>query len=213
MINGLMTYSNDKFSFFLYEFRSKNNYNSLQLIKQVDYVIASDEISLADIVAIYEKKEALPDTKGIPFPQADNFERIVDLLGLLYETDLTKDEITSNYEFDPRQTQYYTAAGRYLGLIDKYSDGVTKETTYSLTDIGRAILGKSYKAKYLALAEKIMEHAVFRDVFSLCLDKSDVIDISDIKVIMQDQLDYSSYTLERRARTVRGWIYWIFSLR
>ena len=33
---------------------------------------------------------------------------------LLNESELTKDEITSNYDFDPRQTNYYTDAGRYL---------------------------------------------------------------------------------------------------
>ncbi len=32
---------------------------------------------------------------------------------------MTKEEITTTYDFNPRQTNYYTDAGRYLGIIDK----------------------------------------------------------------------------------------------
>lgn len=35
---------------------------------------------------------------------------------------MTKQDITSEYAFDERQTNYYTDAGRYLGLIDKGHD-------------------------------------------------------------------------------------------
>ena len=55
---------------------------------------------------------------NLPFPQADKFERVINLCELLNEKILNKDEVTAKYDFDARQTDYYTSAARYLGLID-----------------------------------------------------------------------------------------------
>ena len=60
----------------------------------------------------------IPEPNNIPFPQANSFERIINLCEILYENNtLSRDEITYRYDFDSRQTNYYTDAGRYLGLI------------------------------------------------------------------------------------------------
>jgi len=100
-----MTYSNDVFSFFIYEFDEADNYNSLKLIEQKDYIIAPEPISLGDIKQAIQKTKTTAEPK-IPFPQADKFSRIIDLLGLLVENELSSEEITSNYDFDKRQTDY-----------------------------------------------------------------------------------------------------------
>ena len=73
------------------------------------------------------------------------FQRVVNLCELLNESELTKDEITSNYDFDPRQTNYYTDAGRYLGLIEKRREN--GQIIFSLTDEGRRLLKLKYKAE------------------------------------------------------------------
>ena len=62
-----------------------------------------------------------------------------------------------NYQFTPRQTQYYTRAGAYLGLIEKNNE--TKK--YHLTSDAVNIMKMSYRQKYLAIAEKIISHKVF----------------------------------------------------
>jgi len=214
IVNVFMTYSNDIFSFFLYEFKNKREYNSLELIKQVDYIIAPENIELNNVEEIFENVTICQEP-DVPFPQADKFERVVDLLGLLYEYELTRDVITANYEFDSRQTNYYTDAGRYLGLIDKYKDGITGEITYFLTDVGRSILKEKYNRKYLLLVEKILEHDIFNKIFEISLDKGEIPDISKIVETMYDLNMGDRYVhsvLERRARTIKGWINWIFKL-
>ena len=113
-----MTYSNSIFSLYEYYFENINNYNSLILIKQRNYSFESVEITLADIVDILNGVNIVEEPQ-IPFPQADSFKRVINLLELLNERERTKDEITTNYAFDERQSNYYTDAGRYLGLIDK----------------------------------------------------------------------------------------------
>ncbi|NET51987.1 MAG: hypothetical protein F6K09_25805 [Merismopedia sp. SIO2A8] len=130
----LMTYSNDVFSFFIYKFKNDYDYNSAFLLKQQNYVIDSEQIQLSDVNDIFGQLKLMAETTDIPFPQADSFERIIDLLSLLFEKDLTKDEITENYQFDVRQTQYYTDACRYIGLVNKNKNYSTKEKFFSLTD-------------------------------------------------------------------------------
>jgi len=214
IVNVFMTYSNDIFSFFLYEFKNKMEYNSLELIKQVDYIIAPEDIELNDVKEIFENVTICQEP-SVPFPQADIFERVVDLMGLLYGDVLTRDAITANYEFDSRQTNYYTDAGRYLGLIDKYKDRISGEITYFLTDVGRSILNEKYNRKYLLLVENILEHDVFNKIFEISLDEGEVPDVPKIietmyEKNMDDRYGYS--VINRRARTIKGWIEWIFKL-
>jgi len=214
IVNIFMTYSNDIFSFFLYEFKNKMEYNSLELIKQVDYIIAPENIELNDVKEIFENVTICQEP-DVTFPQADKFERVVDLLGLLYEYDLTRDAITANYEFESRQTNYYADAGRYLGLIGKYKDGISGEITYFLTDVGKTILKEKYNCKYLRLVEKILEHNIFNKIFEMSLDEGEIPDKSKIIEMMYEQnMDdrYGHSVIERRAMTIKGWINWIFKL-
>ena len=67
-----MTYSNDIFSFFVYEFKEIDHYNSLELIEQRHYSIELEKITFADLYEFYRKIKIVPEP-NIPFPQADNF--------------------------------------------------------------------------------------------------------------------------------------------
>ncbi|NEN91174.1 MAG: translation elongation factor, partial [Okeania sp. SIO3H1] len=124
----LMTYSNDIFSFFIYEFVDISDYNSITLIENKNYVIASEKIQRSDIDLLLAQIKIIPEPPKIPFPQANKFERLIDLISLLLENDLTSDEITENYQFDERQTYYYTSAGKYLELITKQGKSFTCKT-------------------------------------------------------------------------------------
>ncbi|MEB3342752.1 type II restriction enzyme, partial [Okeania sp.] len=114
----LMTYSNDIFSFFIYKFANILDYNSITLVEQKNYEIASEEIQISEVDLLLTQIKIISEPANIPFPQADKFDRTIDLISLLLENDLTPNEITENYQFDKRQTDYYTSAGRYLGLIE-----------------------------------------------------------------------------------------------
>lgn len=132
-----LVYSNGIFTFYEYEFQEPENYNSLTLVKQKRYSIEETEISLEDILEVVNRIRIVNEPE-VPFPQADSFRRIINLCELLNETELTRDEITANYDFDPRQTNYYTDAGRYLGLINKRKEG--GQIIFSLTDEGLRLL-------------------------------------------------------------------------
>ncbi len=207
-----MTYSNGIFTFYEYEFQEPKNYNSLILIKQKKYSIEETEISLEDILDVLKRTEIVQEPE-VPFPQADSFKRVINLCELLNESELTRDEITANYGFDPRQTNYYTDAGRYLGLIDKRKGG--REVIFSLTDEGRRLLRLKYKPRQLKLVELILSHRAFNETFKLCIEQGEISSKDEIVEIMKRSELYnveSENTFYRRASTIAGWINWVLEL-
>lgn len=208
-----MTYSNDVFSFFIYEFNEADNYNSLKLVEQKDYIIAPEPINLEDIKQTLQKTKIITEPK-IPFPQADKFSRIIDLLGVLVENELSSEDITLNYNFDKRQTDYYFNAGKYLGLIDKFKDD-ENNIRVKLTKKGTEIMALSHKKKNLAITKQILEHKPFRDSLKYYFDKSESPKSEDIVKIMKGCKLYgvdSESTYKRRSRTILRWIEWIIDL-
>jgi len=208
-----LTFSNDIFSFYLYEFADLKHYNSLQLVATKTYMLAHQGISRNDIIRIVSTVGSVVEPE-IPFPQADRFGRVVDLLGILSENDLETDDITTNYAFDKRQSAYYTNAGRYLGLIERYAteDGAV---AFRLSATGRDIMRKPFKEKYLMLATCILGHQVFRRVIQEAMRQSQPLSLSRIVYHMRDSNLYkveSDSTYLRRAQTVGKWVDWILAL-
>ncbi|MBD2666094.1 hypothetical protein B6N60_01774 [Richelia sinica FACHB-800] len=215
VIPVLMTYSNSTniFSFFIYKFNDITNYNSIKLLEQRNYVIAPEIITHDDVDKIFNCVNLAPEPDNIPFPQADQFERIIDLLTVLLDKELTKEEITANYQFDERQTSYYTDAARYLNLMDKYVDQNTKQITFRLSSEGGNIIKKKYKTKILCLIEQILKHQVFYKTFEFTLLDGKIPDTRVICDIMNScSLNINPTTIKRRSSTVRGWITWILNM-
>lgn len=79
-------------------------------------MLSHNTIKFDDIIEVLRNSNRILDPK-IPFPQADVFSRVVALLGLLVERDLTTDEVTLNDGFDARQAYYCADAAMYLGLV------------------------------------------------------------------------------------------------
>ena len=207
-----LIFSNGMFNLYQYQFEDPQNYNSLRLVKQKNYVIAT-EICLADIENLL-KTVPLVQEPDISFPQADRMSRIVNLIELLNEKPMTKQDITSEYAFDERQTNYYTDAGRYLGLIDKTHDG-DGNILFQLSACGHRIMGLEYKARQLALVTQILMHKVFNETLKLHLQCGEMPDKQTIIQIMKRSNLYrveSDSTYLRRSSTVVGWVNWILGI-
>lgn len=201
-----MTYSNDIFSFFIYEFIDILGYSSITLREQKNYAIASEKIQRSELYLLLNQIKKIPEPQEIPFPQADKFDRLIDLISLLLENCLTPNQITENYQFDKRQTDYYTSAGKYLGLIEKQGK------IFTLTDEAKYILRQPYKLKYLKLIEKILAHQVFYQAFKFSVEIGGIPAKKTItKLMCESHLKIGNRTIDRRASTVKGWISWIWS--
>ena len=171
----------------------------------------SDNEKLAtfeDILKIYDSVTII-DEPEIPFPQADNFEKLLNICEELYSGVTNKYDIINDFDLNNRQYHYYIAAGEYLGLIDKLKN------QSSLSIKGILIFKKDTKEKYLSIVELILEHKPFYDVFSLLLKNKSIPTNNEIYLILKESNLYnvgSDVTLKRRASTVKSWITWIVNL-
>ena len=208
-----LVYSNGIFNLYEYEFKNLNDYNSITLVKSKRYSIEDTKIEINDIQDVLSGIKIINEPK-ISFPQADKFDRVINLCELLQDEFKTKEYITENYAFDKRQTNYYTDAARYLGLVEKCK--IEKGTIiFGLTQKGRNILNARYKNRQLLLVKTILEHKVFNECINLYFKYSQAPTSDEIVEIMKNNNLYkveSDSTYKRRASTIRGWINWILGL-
>ncbi len=208
-----MVYSNGIFNVYEYKFEDDEDYSSIKFVKSKKYSIEDTEIEITDIEDIFDDIKDFTKEPEIAFPQADSFERVINLCELLSDEPKTKNEITENYAFDERQTNYYTDAGRYLGLINK--ERIDGNITFNLTDTGRKILNLRYKQRQLEYVKLILNHKIFYEYLKLYFERAEKPFIIDTVEIMKQCDLYnieSESTYKRRASTVRGWIEWILEL-
>ncbi|WP_374707784.1 hypothetical protein [Flavobacterium sp. J372] len=214
-----LTYSNGTFHLREYSFLDVNSYNSITLTKERKYVVYEGEINLENIQKIIDSTDIVQEP-DIPFPQANSFERVINLCEILYQKgELTRDDLLSNYDFtkkeklDKRQINYYTDAARYLGLVDKKLQD--KQVTYFLSKEGLALFNLNIIDRQLKFVELILSHAIFKRTLQLYLDNSQAPLRKEIVPIMIELQLYNigeHSTFFRRASTILAWTNWIMNL-
>lgn len=203
-----LVYSNGIYHLYEYKFENQANYNSLVLVKQKNYSAEDTKINVEDIQKILYEIEFTFEPE-IPFPQADKFERIINLCELLNKKVLSKDDVTTEYDFDERQTIYYTDAALYLGLIEK------KNSKYNLSKLGRKILSYNFKNRQLEYCKCILSHKVFAETLKKIFESGKMQSKNEIVEIMKKSKLFniqSEETFKRRASTIKGWLNWIVGL-
>lgn len=207
-----LIYSNGIFRLYEYQFSDPDSYSSLRLVQQKQYSIENTFISSADLREA-ARGPLIPEP-DVPFPQADSFERVINLCELLKAGELTRDQVTEQYAFDIRQTNYYTDAARYLGLTDRRREK-GKKTAYFLTSEGQRIMNLNYRQRQIALCQAVLQHKVFRNLLLFALDTGSLPDQRAIISTMKQSDLYhmeKASTYKRRASTVKGWINWMLGL-
>lgn len=216
IIPVFLSYSNANsvFSLHVFRFGEPGLYNSIELVRQRKFRVVPSGIGRGDLVSAVGRVRVEPEPEGIPFPQADSFPRVVDLLTQLYGSDgeMTQDQITSGYEFDRRQTQYYTNAAAYLGLAERRYDR-EQGVTYTLTARGASVMSKSPQQRNLALVECVLERRVFRQTLKLYLEGGARPPAQQVEeFIRRVRPELTEDTIVRRAQTVLRWADWIMNL-
>ena len=207
-----LVYSNSIYHIYEYEFQEPGNYSSIALVQQRNYAVEDTTITAGDIQQVLYSIPRETEPK-IPFPQANTFERVINICELLIDQDLNRNEVTERYAFDERQTNYYTDAARYLGLIDK--DKESSIPLYRLSNKGRKILNMGYKQRQLAFCACILAHDAFSDTLKKYFETGVMPQKNVIIRIMEKSNLYnvnSDSTYERRSSTIKGWVNWIVGL-
>lgn len=216
-----MVYFNQIYRLLEYEFVDINSYSSIKFVKEKLYSLENTQITTDDLQNIYKNTKVIysddREIKGIPpFPQADDFTRVINLIEVLNKKDLSVEKITEIMGFTSRQTDYYYNAGLYLGLFNKYNwtdRDENKVINIKLTDVGREINKLNYKERQLKLVGLILEHKIFNGLFfkSLLTGKSPSRDEVIAEMIKYNVCSAGSVAT-RRSQTVISWLNWVFSL-
>lgn len=207
-----VVYSNGIFTIYEYKFNDINEYSSIELVKSKKYSIEETDIDLGTIQDLINEINTFAEEPMVSFPQANSFERVINLCELLENSEKNKEEITELYEFVERQTNYYTDAAIYLGLVRKNGK---RTKTFELTETGKQILKLKYKARQLAFAKLILSHKVFYLTIQKYFENVDMPESSEIVKFMKECNLYkigSDSTYYRRASTIKAWIDWIINL-
>jgi hypothetical protein len=208
-----LTYSNGVFDLREYEFTDPELYNSIQLIQHKKYAVRERDISIENIQNVLDNIQVSKEPE-LPFPQADSFERVINLCELLRQKGfLSKEDVTHNYDFDHRQTDYYLNAAKYLGLVEDRNEN--QQIGCTLSQDGIRIFNLPIAERQLEFVRLILSRVAFKGTLKLYFDKGDAPTKDEVIEIMKNARLHgiaSEQTYRRRASTVISWINWILKL-
>lgn len=195
--------------FLLTEFKPTGaSYNGLVQVKQMAYSIRKETITYIDVASLIESHPIIPEPK-VPFPQANSFDRIINMLDFFKSKKVaTFQEITEENSFVERQTNYYINAMKYLGLVESLGNG-----KYSLSQAGKSVSDKRPRDRDLSLIDLILQHEVFRKTLECVFQTGKVPSKEHIVNIMKLSRLYNvtkDKTYFRRSSTVTAWCSWIY---
>lgn len=163
-------------------------------------------ITLDELLDTLDGLDTVSEPRGIPFPQANSLDRVIDLCISLDFRNSDKDRIAEDYKFVDRQADYYSRAAEYLGLVRRTSD---KEV--ELADPGIDFLELRDSEATLYLMKLILCHAPFRESFDVLLETGEMPSADLVAEIIRKNTWYTGSTPRRRASTVISWLRWIWS--
>lgn len=204
IIPVLLTYSNGQFEFVEYEFETE--FGSVNTKTHARFVIDEDamaRVNLPLLLKFLPKPVEVPDT---PFPQADDFEKVVDFVSAIGDGTTESEQLSDRYGFVQRQAGYYFNAAKYLGFVNSEK---------MLTIDGYRLLTQKFRVNR---CERLLKSMLVRPVFRAAFDKLVSVDFSLEEVSVADIEKWidefrsdklAAYTRQRRAQTVRSWLHWI----
>ncbi len=140
----------------------------------------------------------------VPFPQANDFEKVIAILNIdKAEKLVDKKHLSSILDMvTDRQVQYYLSACAYLGLINKVK---------KFTKLANELRTLNSSEQTIELARLIVSDKVFGNVYfsqkmyGMKLSTDEIVDIMKARGVLFD----SEEMYKRRAQTVASWIAWI----
>lgn len=178
------------------------NYYDYKIISNLAYEVEIKEVSAKlSVKDLLSQKTFTPE--DVTAPQADDLNKVIDLITFLSLTPADKFDIAEYFEFDERQGDYYANAGRYIGLIEK------QEGLFKVSEAGQELISiKNRDNRNTFLIKYILQTQLFNDLLNLYFNQGNKIDDDQIVTrLAQDGL--GGTTPERRKSTMKSWINWI----
>lgn len=162
--------------------------------------------SWAKLLPTYQN-DRLAEPESVPFPQADDLDKVLDLLSGIEQGRTTKSLIAEMFEFDERQGDYYANAARYIGLVTK------QKSEYLLTKLGTRFLHtRSFGQRTKILLDQLLMRPIYRAAVRLLQERNfnlDKVTRSEFAALIQEHTTLDGSTPSRRALTARSWLRWL----
>ena len=213
-----LTLANDVYDLYEYGF-DVSDYSSATLLKHKRYTIGVTRPSEAEVVSRARKfveSEPTAPVTNVPFPQADDFERVMDLVSFIAEEPRTVDDLALNYDFHSRQSGYYNNAAKYLGLVENLTGEDGREYSRA-TELAHSILALDYREKVLRFADlalgiKPVAETYFEWTRTGSMPTVDWVAqkfATSPYAVTHVGEPLSESTIRRRAQTILSWTKWL----
>jgi hypothetical protein len=200
-----LVYSNGKY--YLSEFSFGRNFGDLAIARKACYTINESPTPYVDIPELLLRIPEEGEPKGVPYPQANDLDKVVDSIKLIGDGADDKTQLAEFFEFEERQGDYYANAGCYLGFVER------ERHRFTLTPLGRKFVQlESFSERTKALLSQMLARPTFRAVFHLLVAKEfkpENIENAEIARIIESHTTLTGTTPLRRASTVRSWMKWV----
>lgn len=140
------------------------------------------------------------------YPQANDLDKVFDLIAFISRGIKTKKEIADFFDFEKRQADYYFNALNYLGFAEK------SETGCVLTKKGLK-LSKTYKRekRIKIFVEQLAKRKTWNLFLNIYFFKEKELTKQKVIEILEEEFDdkYAEDTINRRAQCVLSWCKWL----
>ena len=193
-------------SYYLTEFAFSQDFGDLHIVKQGCYVInepSRPPLALGALLAELPPATRLHEP-AVPYPQADDLEKVLDVVTKVEAGIRTKHELADAFEFKDRQGDYYANAACYLGLLQREDQG------FGLTTIGTKFLHTRSRALRNAIVvRQLLLRPTYRAIFQQLQQENFALDRlsnGQIAATIEAHTPLRGSTPGRRAQTVRSWL-------
>ncbi len=194
--------------YYLYQFSMGNSLDSTKLVTKSCYTIDEYHYSIGDLWSIVnESSSQLKQVIGIPFPQADDMDKVIDTVSLVYNGFNSKKSIASKLEFDERQGDYYGNAACYLGFLEH------SQNLFTITPLGEKLVNEKFRSKRaIIIFTALAQIKVFYNILILFLGRNmdlGTIDNNELAAFIREEHQLNDTTIFRRISTVKQWLIWL----
>ena len=196
-----------------YRFVQEENFSSIEVVNHHLFTIGSFTFTPQTVKETLDKGPLALTSEDAPFPQADDVSKYEQILDLLLLGAVTKKSLAEHFEFDERQSDYYSNALRFLGLAVKTGPG-----EINISDLGVSYAQATGRGRREILIRQMSQLESFRYLLGEKEFDSRTGDRSALyKVMERDfehifEADASESVIRRRASTIIGWVSWIRSI-
>ena len=196
-----LSWSNRRFSLRRFSFEPLTDYHALASSAAIDYVL-DEPRAVPTLAEVLDATKLGPLPLGLPFPQADDLRRVIDVVDAIAAGCSSRTRIAARYGFDERQSDYYGNAAAFLDLL------VRADGAFELSAIGRSFVSADLSGRHRLLLRQMAIKPVFRQCLTQVASAGRLPPRGEVAEQISRDTGLSGATPLRRATTVLCWLRW-----